>query len=65
MDCVFCSIAEGKIPATRVLENDLAFVIRDIQPHAKQHYLVIPKAHTRSLAEAFTSDEAGRELLGG
>ncbi|HXS08884.1 MAG TPA: histidine triad nucleotide-binding protein, partial [Candidatus Krumholzibacteria bacterium] len=33
-DCVFCSIANGKIPATKVLENDEVVVFHDLNPAA-------------------------------
>ncbi len=44
-DCLFCKINSGAIPAPRVAENDRAFAIRDINPRAPIHILVIPKEH--------------------
>ncbi|MGK2966852.1 MAG: histidine triad nucleotide-binding protein [Tepidiformaceae bacterium] len=44
-DCLFCKIAAGEIPAPRIAENDHAFAIRDINPRAPVHALVIPKVH--------------------
>jgi len=44
-DCLFCKIATGEIPATRVLETDRVLAFRDINPQAPIHVLVIPKPH--------------------
>ncbi len=52
-DCIFCKIVDGVIPSARVAESSDAIVIRDISPQAAQHYLVLPKTHVRSVAEAF------------
>lgn len=43
--CVFCDIAEGRMPGFVVAENDLAFALLDIQPLAQGHCLVIPRRH--------------------
>jgi histidine triad (HIT) family protein len=48
-DCIFCSIIAGEIPAERVYEDDSAIVIRDINPQAPHHFLVIPKKHYPSV----------------
>lgn len=44
-DCLFCSIAAGKIPSTKVYEDDTVYVFKDIAPIAPIHYLLIPKQH--------------------
>jgi histidine triad (HIT) family protein len=44
-DCLFCKMTAGEIPAPRLAENEYAFAIRDINPRAPVHVLVIPKAH--------------------
>lgn len=51
-DCIFCKIVEGKIPSKRVYEDESVICIRDIQPQAKTHLLVIPKLHVRTVMEA-------------
>lgn len=51
MDCVFCKMAAGEIPVEPVYENDLVMVIRDINPQAPTHLLVVPKLHYRSLLD--------------
>jgi histidine triad (HIT) family protein len=44
-DCLFCSMVAGTIPVDKVYEDDLVFAIRDINPRAPVHVLVIPKQH--------------------
>lgn len=48
-DCLFCKIAAGDIPSTRVYEDDTVCAFRDIAPQAPTHILVIPKAHLGSV----------------
>lgn len=49
MDCLFCKIANGDIPSTKVYEDDQILAFRDIAPQAPTHILVIPKAHIPSV----------------
>lgn len=44
-DCLFCAIADGRIPADVVAESDRVMVFRDVNPQAPVHLLSIPKAH--------------------
>jgi len=53
MDCLFCAIAAGAIPSTKVYEDDLCLAFRDINPQAPTHVLIIPKEHIPS-ADAIT-----------
>ena len=48
-DCLFCRIAAGEIPSTKVYEDDLILAFRDIAPQAPTHILVIPKCHIPSV----------------
>src|SRR5688500_18642447 len=52
--CIFCKIISGEIPATIVGENDAAVAIRDINPQAPVHLLVIPRQHVAALSEIAT-----------
>jgi histidine triad (HIT) family protein len=47
---LFCAIAAGEIPATRVIESDRTLAFRDITPQAPIHVLVIPKEHYADVA---------------
>ena len=44
-------IAEGKIPSTKIYEDDTVLAFRDINPQAPVHFLVIPKTHIASADE--------------
>ena len=58
-NCLFCKIALGQIPATKVLETDTAIAFRDIDPKAPTHILVIPRTHVGSLSEVTDSAMLG------
>ncbi len=58
MDCLFCKIAGGQIPAKKVYEDDRALAFRDINPQAPVHVLIIPKKHIASLDTLTAEDEA-------
>lgn len=48
-DCIFCKIIAGEIPSSKVYEDELIFVFKDINPKATAHLLVIPKQHIARL----------------
>lgn len=56
--CLFCQIVAGERPATIVHRGDDVIAIRDINPQAPTHILIIPTKHIESVAEAATEDEA-------
>ena len=58
MDCIFCKIAAGEIPSTKVYEDDQILAFRDIAPQAPTHILVIPKAHLASVNQV-TAENSG------
>lgn len=58
-DCIFCRIAQGEIPSTKVYEDDLVLAFRDLDPQAPEHVLVIPKKHIASVLDFAEED---REL---
>lgn len=55
-DCIFCKIVAGKIPATKVYEDDEMLAFNDIAPARPVHVLLIPKKHITSLATATAED---------
>jgi len=59
--CLFCRVISKEIPADFVHQDDRSIVIRDINPQAPTHLLVIPLEHIESLDDAAQKDEA---LLG-
>ena len=54
--CIFCSILSQEISAPIIAHNDDVFVIKDINPKAPVHYLIMPKKHIHSLQEMEQSD---------
>lgn len=61
-DCLFCRIVRGEVPAKFVAETDDAIAVRDVNPQAPVHVLVIPKEHIRSLNEVADAPLLGRLL---
>jgi histidine triad (HIT) family protein len=55
-DCIFCRIAAGTVPATKVGETAQVMAFRDLSPQAPTHVLLIPKLH---LADSAATIEAG------
>lgn len=49
--CIFCRIAKGEIPSTKVHEDPYTIAFLDIQPLAPGHVLVVPKAHLARLRD--------------
>ena len=57
-DCLFCKIIHGEIPTTKVYEDDQCLAFLDIAPLAPTHFLVVPKQHFASAAEATEENAA-------
>lgn len=55
-DCIFCKIVDGKIPATKVYEDEDILAFNDINPARPVHVLIIPKKHITSLATVAAED---------
>ncbi len=58
---LFEKILAGEIPAEIIYQDDQAFAIKDINPQAPVHFLVIPVKPMERIAEASKAD---RDLLG-
>lgn len=50
-NCIFCKIAAGEIPSTKVYEDERVLAFRDIDPQAPVHVLLIPKKHFADILE--------------
>ncbi len=50
-DCVFCKIAKGEIPSSKLYEDEDMIIIKDLNPQAKVHLLLIPKEHYADIIE--------------
>lgn len=60
-ECIFCKILKGEIPAEFIAREADFAVIKDIQPKAPRHFLIIPLKHIASVLEMRQSDQT---LLG-
>lgn len=56
-DCIFCRIAAGEIPSTRVLEDETCVAFNDLSPQAPTHILIVPREHVDSLEKARSADK--------
>jgi histidine triad (HIT) family protein len=54
--CLFCRIVAGELPSTRVHEDDLVVAIRDINPQAPTHILLLPRRHIPSADDLTARD---------
>jgi len=58
MSCLFCRIAAGEIPASKVYEDADVLAFNDINPQAPLHVLIIPKRHIATTNDLAESDQA-------
>ncbi len=63
MECVFCQLRDGKLPSTKVAEDERAFAIMDINPINDGHVLILTKTHAESLFEVSEDDLVGAARL--
>lgn len=61
MDCLFCRIMRGELPAKKIYEDKETFVFEDIRPQAPTHVLIVPKKHIEGLDKASAEDA---EIIG-
>ena len=55
-NCIFCGMAGDPAHPAPIFRDDMVFVLRDINPKARVHLLIIPNQHLASLE----SVEAGQ-----
>lgn len=48
MDCIFCKIADKKVPSEIIYEDEKIVAFKDLEPVAPVHVLIIPKNHISS-----------------
>jgi len=61
MDCIFCKIVAGQIPAAKVFEDEACIAFMDIGPVADGHVLLIPKTHAETVDD-MTGEDASAVL---
>lgn len=61
MDCIFCRIIDGRLPASKVYEDELVVAFMDLYPINPGHLLVVPKRHAAQLHEL--DEDTGAHLF--
>jgi histidine triad (HIT) family protein len=56
MDCVFCGIVAGDLPAQVVDSDEHTVSFMDINPATRGHALVVPRAHSEDLLDVSDED---------
>ena len=56
IDCIFCKIVAGTIPATIMGESERSIAFKDVQPRQPVHILVIPREHHNNVSELAAND---------
>lgn len=60
-NCLFCKIANGETDSEIIYSDEHLFAIKDINPQAPTHLLIIPKKHIRTIMDI---EDLDKELLG-
>jgi histidine triad (HIT) family protein len=60
-DCIFCKVADGRVPSEFVHDDDVCVAFNDLSPQAPTHILIIPRDHVDSLDKA---GDGYKETLG-
>ena len=57
-DCLFCKIIGGQIPGQFVHQDDQLVAIKDLNPQAPLHVLILPRKHIATLNDLAPADDA-------
>jgi len=57
MECVFCAIIGGQLPGEFLYQDDAVVAIKDVNPQAPVHLLIIPRRHIPTLLDLDPADE--------
>ena len=55
-DCLFCKIADGKIPTKIEFQDEIAIAFQDINPQAPVHIIIIPRKHIPTILDIKSDD---------
>jgi histidine triad (HIT) family protein len=61
-DCIFCRIISGEIPSNKVLEEDDFIAMKDVNPQAPTHILIVPKTHIPNVTASDNTQLLGKLL---
>jgi len=56
-DCLFCKIIAGQIPGSILYKDDRVVVLKDINPQAPLHALVLQRRHVATLNDLTQADD--------
>ncbi len=56
MDCLFCKIIHGDIPAAHIYRDEWVTAFDDINPQAPHHMLIVPNKHIATLNDLENED---------
>jgi len=56
MDCIFCKIVAGEVPADIIYQDEEIIAFHDVHPQAPTHLLIIPRKHIPSLSHLIDAD---------
>lgn len=56
MNCIFCKICQGEMPAKIIYENDQIVAFADINPQAPIHYIIVPRHHIDTINDLTATD---------
>ena len=62
-DCLFCKIIAGKIPSSKVYEDEQCYAFLDINPVNIGHTLLVPKTHSENLYTVTDEDIAHMAIV--
>jgi len=48
-DCIFCKMVAGRIPVTKIYEDEIVLAFLDVGPVSDGHTLLIPRQHFEKL----------------
>jgi histidine triad (HIT) family protein len=60
-DCIFCKIGSGEVQGDVLDHDDKVLVLRDINPQAPVHLLIMPFEHVATVADL---DDSHADLVG-
>lgn len=61
MDCIFCKIAKGGVPAEKVFEDDSFIAFADVNLVSEGHTLIVSKKHFNTLMDL--DEETSRQYI--
>lgn len=62
-NCIFCKIIKGEINSPKLYEDEDCIIIKDINPKARLHYLLIPKKHYALIKDQTNADAINLGLI--